>query len=115
MRERTRIVQCTAPRTPADVLHADEQVAPHGDLLELRLDEWTGTAEELGAVLERVRAPLIVTDRPPSQGGRSPRTAPERAALLHAAAPPAAFVDLEADAPHRHESFAPARTGRPSE
>jgi len=102
------LVHCMAPHRQSDLHRALATLERTEELVELRLDHWEDSRESLAAAVRAIPHRLILTDRPPDQGGKSPRKPAERARLLFEAcdwAKCAAFVDLEADAPFRREPF----------
>lgn len=89
-------VAIAAPDT-AGALHAMQQAAGRADLAELRLDLMAEF--DLPALLAGRPLPVIVTCRPPREGGRWQGSEAERLAVLRqAAALGADYVDLEWDA-----------------
>lgn len=65
------------------------------DLFELRLDALRDSLGEVERALPRLGAPLILTARHPSEGGRGRLSLSARRALILRFLPQAAFVDLE--------------------
>jgi 3-dehydroquinate dehydratase-1 len=65
------------------------------DLFELRLDALAQGTEEISDKLGKLRMPLIVTARHPSEGGSNRLRSRERRALLLRFMPHAAYVDVE--------------------
>jgi 3-dehydroquinate dehydratase / shikimate dehydrogenase len=97
-----------APNTDA-ALAAMRQAAGRADLAELRLDLMAEF--DLPRLLAGRPLPVIVTCRPPREGGRWPGSEAERLAVLRqAAALGADYVDLEWDAAHEIASLDRSRT-----
>lgn len=65
------------------------------DFFELRLDALQPFLLQLEHSISKLRAPLIITARHPSEGGKNNLPAAERLALLRQFLPRAAFVDVE--------------------
>src|SRR6266849_6568234 len=97
----------TIPRrllgVPLGVATMDEAVAAlprlaaEADIVELRLDYFAGPYE-LTRLMHDRSVPLIVTNRPAREGGRSTASDAERLATLRAAAELGAeYVDVEGD------------------
>jgi 3-dehydroquinate dehydratase-1 len=63
--------------------------------VEVRLDELTGEVRGLNRALPRIRVPILVTARHPSEGGAGALTATRRRALLEQNLHRAAAVDVE--------------------
>jgi 3-dehydroquinate dehydratase I len=65
------------------------------DFLEVRVDHFLDDLPALRRALPKLRAPLIVTVRHPSEGGAAPLTTAQRAALYREFLPAAALIDVE--------------------
>src|SRR5437762_2730563 len=65
------------------------------DFFELRLDALCYYPEEIEQAIPKLRAPLILTARPPAEDGRNNLSATARRRLLLRFFDRAAFVDLE--------------------
>jgi 3-dehydroquinate dehydratase-1 len=78
------------------------RIAP--DLLELRLDRLSHCIAEVDAVLDRFRAPLIVTARHPREGGANHLSGVRRCSLLLQFLSRAAYVDVELRSARSFES-----------
>lgn len=65
------------------------------DLVEIRADCLAGKVPDLPRALRKIKRPLIITARHPLEGGAGNLTASDRAALLEALLPHAAFIDVE--------------------
>jgi 3-dehydroquinate dehydratase / shikimate dehydrogenase len=91
-------VTVTAPTT-ADLRVARDRASEYADLVELRMDG-VRDVDVRGALAGR-RKPVVVTCRPPREGGRFDGAEDERVGLLHrAAALGAEYVDIEWDSAH---------------
>jgi 3-dehydroquinate dehydratase-1 len=64
-------------------------------LVEIRLDALAAKARELDKALSRIRVPILLTARHPSEGGAASLTIARRCALLERYLPQAAAVDVE--------------------
>jgi 3-dehydroquinate dehydratase/shikimate dehydrogenase len=87
--------------TPDAALAELPRVARDADIVELRLD-YVSQPYDITELLEASPVPVIVTNRPAREGGRSIADEPERLAVLRRAAElGAAYVDVEWDAATR--------------
>src|SRR5437016_4112849 len=87
------------PPTMAKACQGLARIGDEADCVELRLDLFEEPFELSVLLRERGGLPVVVTLRPPDQGGRSPLVAPDRLrVLLRAAELGAEYVDLEWDA-----------------
>ncbi|HEU4582851.1 MAG TPA: type I 3-dehydroquinate dehydratase [Polyangiaceae bacterium] len=88
------------PRSLEHALSALHGVRERVQLAEVRVDRWSRA--EVVLLVQRSPLPLIVTCRPPREGGSFEGPESERLALLHAAAVAgAAYVDVEWDSSAR--------------
>src|SRR5712691_7596326 len=80
--------------TMAGALDALPRLAAEADIVELRLD-YFAEPYDLGQLLRNRSIPLLVTNRPPREGGRGTESDAARLAVLRAAADLGAdYVDL---------------------
>jgi 3-dehydroquinate dehydratase/shikimate dehydrogenase len=87
------------PPTMAEALAGLPQISVEADCVELRLDLFEEPFDLAALLRERGELPVVVTLRPPDQGGKSPLSAAERLkVLVRAAELGAEYVDLEWDA-----------------
>ncbi|MGH8095432.1 MAG: type I 3-dehydroquinate dehydratase [Chthoniobacterales bacterium] len=92
--------KCVVPRlvgviaSPATLVRATRLRRPP-DLFEIRLDALRDSLGEVARALPRLRAPLILTARHPSEGGLGRLNAGARRALLRRFLAAATFIDLE--------------------
>jgi 3-dehydroquinate dehydratase/shikimate dehydrogenase len=87
------------PPTMAEALEGLPRIRAEADCVELRLDLFEEAFDLPLLLRERGDLPVVVTLRPPDQGGRSVLSAAERLTVLtHAAELGAEYVDLEFDA-----------------
>jgi 3-dehydroquinate dehydratase type I len=87
------------PPNMAEALAGLPRIREQADCVELRLDLFEEAFDLPVLLRERGDLPVVVTLRPPEQGGRSPLPAAERLkVLLQAAELGAEYVDLEWDA-----------------
>jgi 3-dehydroquinate dehydratase/shikimate dehydrogenase len=87
------------PPTMAEAIAGLPRIRAAADCVELRLDLFEEPFDLPRLLRERGELPVVVTVRPPDQGGRSPLAAEARLqVLLHAAELGADYVDLEWDA-----------------
>lgn len=89
-----RICVPVPARTTAEALRKMEEIRPHADMMELRLDR---IAEpDLPSLLAAGRADIIVTNRHPGEGGDFSGTEKERVKVLRQAVElGAGYVDVE--------------------
>lgn len=80
--------------TPADFGHAVAMRSPP-DFFELRLDALAPCLEQIEDEMDKLRQPLILTARHPSEGGLNRLRSRERRSLLLRFLPRAAYVDVE--------------------
>jgi 3-dehydroquinate dehydratase I len=80
--------------SPADLQRA-RQLRKPPDLFELRLDHFSGSAGDLENELSRLRTPLVITARHPSEGGAKNLSVQTRSELLQRFLPRARYVDIE--------------------
>jgi len=81
-------------RSTAEALRKMEQIRPHADMMELRLDRMADP--DLPALLAAGKANIVVTNRHAGEGGSFSGTEGERVGLLQqAVALGAGYVDLE--------------------
>src|ERR1700737_555662 len=86
------------PRTMAEAIAGFPDVRAQADCVELRLDLFEEPFDLAVLLRERGDLPVVVTLRPPHQGGKSPLPAEDRLAMLvRAAQLGAEYVDLECD------------------
>jgi 3-dehydroquinate dehydratase/shikimate dehydrogenase len=96
---RRMIAIAFGPPTMAEALEGLPRIRAEADCVELRLDLFEEAFDLQLLLRERGDLPVVITLRPPDQGGRSLLTAPERLAVLTSAAEQGAeYVDLEFDA-----------------
>jgi 3-dehydroquinate dehydratase/shikimate dehydrogenase len=87
------------PPSMAEACAGLPRIRREADCVELRLDLFAEPFDLPTLLRERGDLPVVVTLRPPEQGGRSPLPADERLkVLLRAAELGAEYVDLESDA-----------------
>jgi 3-dehydroquinate dehydratase / shikimate dehydrogenase len=87
------------PPTMADAVAGLPRIREEADCVELRLDLFEEPFDLAVLLRERGDLPVVVTLRPPNQGGKSPLLPDERLeVLLRAAELGAEYVDLEWDA-----------------
>src|SRR5688500_5336243 len=100
---RRMIAIAFGPATMAEALEALPRIRAEADCVELRLDYFQEHFD-LGVLLrERGELPVVVTLRPPDQGGKSTLDLAERLRLLTEAADLGAdYVDLEWEAATPH-------------
>jgi 3-dehydroquinate dehydratase / shikimate dehydrogenase len=90
------------PPTMAEAVAALPRIREQADCVELRLDLFEEPFDLAVLLRERGDLPVVVTLRPPHQGGKSPLSADERLeVLMRAAELGAEYVDLEWDAAGR--------------
>jgi len=65
------------------------------DLVEIRVDAFSGAPEQILPLLPKIKVPLILTARDPREGGVNRLTASERRRLLKQFMPHAAVIDIE--------------------
>ena len=65
------------------------------DLFELRLDGLVASVDKLPDVIPRLRRPVIITARSPSEGGANNLSLSRRRELLRRFLPYAAMIDIE--------------------
>jgi 3-dehydroquinate dehydratase/shikimate dehydrogenase len=95
---RRMIAIAFGPLTMAEALAGLPRIRSEADCVELRLDLFDEPFDLPALLRGRGDLPVVVTLRPPNQGGRSVLTAPERLAVLRNAAELGAeYVDLEYD------------------
>ena len=83
----------------AEALDGLPRIREQADCVELRLDYFEESFDLPALLRERGDLPVVVTVRPPDQGGHSKLTPPERLSILTEAARLGAdYVDLEFDA-----------------
>jgi 3-dehydroquinate dehydratase / shikimate dehydrogenase len=98
MRQRM-VAVAFGPPTMAAACEGLARIGEVADCVELRLDLFEEPFDVPTLMRSRGQLPVVVTLRPPSQGGRSPLEARERlAVLLRAAELGAEYVDVEFDA-----------------
>lgn len=86
------------PKSMAEALDALPTIAEQADIVEIRLDYFEGPYD-LARLLRDRPLPVIVTNRPPREGGRCDQPDDERLAVLRRAAELGAeYVDVEWDA-----------------
>lgn len=96
---RRMIAVAFGPRTMAEALADLPRIQREADCVELRLDYFDEPYELDKLVEARGTIPMVVTLRPPSEGGRSPLDPSERLRVLTQAAELGAeYVDVEWDA-----------------
>jgi len=87
------------PRTMSEAIAGLPRIRQEADCVELRLDLFEEPFDLPALLRERGDLPVVVTLRPPHEGGKSPLPPAERVrVLLHAAELGAEYVDLEWDA-----------------
>jgi 3-dehydroquinate dehydratase/shikimate dehydrogenase len=86
------------PRTMGEAVAGLAEIRTQADCVELRVDLFEEPFDLAVLLRERGALPVVVTLRPPQEGGRSPLAADERLkVLMHAAELGAEYVDLEWD------------------
>ena len=95
---RRMIAIAFGPPTMAEALAGLPRIRSAADCVELRLDLFDEPFDLPVLLRERGDMPVVVTLRPPCQGGRSPLPAPQRLEVLRRAAELGAeYVDVEYD------------------
>lgn len=96
-----KIVKATSqPRSVAVIFSANDlnralRLRIRPDLFELRLDGLTASLDKLPDVIQRLRRPVIITARSPSEGGLHHLSLSRRRQLLQRFLPQAAMIDIE--------------------